>query len=158
MRYEIILVKPWRINIWLRIRGIVLFSLLMVWTELITVARSVKIFATIYFTKEQYISTFVYFKQYIFSVSSLTLSALWYLYSAQLGLSLYYFYNCSHKLSQQKEKFHPIQALMWMWHRQHDAALQLLLNWIISSMFSLNKSSLFLTQVGVYLSANPFVL
>ena len=76
MRYEIILVKPWRINIWLRIRGIVLFSLLMVWTELITVARSVKIFATIYFTKEQYISTFVYFKQYIFSVSSLTLSAL----------------------------------------------------------------------------------
>ena len=33
--------------------------------------------------------------------------------------------------------------------------LQLLCNWVISSMFSLNKSSLFLTPLRVYLSANP---
>ena len=33
--------------------------------------------------------------------------------------------------------------------------VQLLCNWVISSMFSLNKSSLFLTPLRVYLSANP---
>ena len=62
--------------------GIVLFSLLMVWTELITVARSVKIFATIYFTKEQYISTFVCILYNSYSSVTQSLCSLIFVFSA----------------------------------------------------------------------------